>query len=76
MPKCVLVSIAAIFLIPVQLVAQSHSAFPIDVTSGPAPHAVAAGGNTWLVYELRLTNISSSQSNSSNLMCSVQMTLF
>ena len=61
MPKCVLVSIAAIFLIPVQLVAQSHSAFPIDVTSGPAPHAVAAGGNTWLVYELRLTNISSSQ---------------
>lgn len=61
MSKSVLTSIAAVFVISAQLVAQSHSAFPADISSGPAPRAVAAGGKTWLVYELRLTNVSSSQ---------------
>lgn len=54
-------SIAAVLVISIQLVAETHSAFPIDIALGPAPRAVAAGGRTWLVYELRLTNISSSQ---------------
>src|SRR6476469_1791629 len=61
MSRRVLMSIAAVLVISIQLVAETHFAFPIDIALGPAPRAVAAGGRTWLVYELRLTNISSSQ---------------
>jgi murein DD-endopeptidase MepM/ murein hydrolase activator NlpD len=36
--------------------AGAHSAFPIDVVVARSPQPVAAGGQTRLLYELRLTN--------------------
>src|SRR5579862_9835233 len=47
-------------LLAVQGLAQSHSAFPIDITAGPPPQPFNAGGKTRLCYELHLTNFSSS----------------
>ena len=46
-----------ILLIPAQVVAQSHSGFPVDIAVGPAPQAVIADGRAHLVYELHLTNV-------------------
>ncbi len=39
-----------------QGLAQSPSAFPVDITAGPGPQPVMADGRTRLLYELRLTN--------------------
>ena len=36
--------------------AQSHSGFPVDITSGPAPAPINVNGRRFLVYELHLTN--------------------
>jgi len=36
--------------------AQSHSAFPIDIIAGPVPHPVMADGRVHLLYELHLSN--------------------
>jgi peptidase M23-like protein len=47
-------------LLPLQALAQSHSAFPVDITAGPAPQPVMADGRTRLLYELHLTNFSAS----------------
>lgn len=47
-------------LCPVLGRAQSHSAFPVDIVAGPAPHPVRADGRTRLLYELHLTNLSAS----------------
>jgi murein DD-endopeptidase MepM/ murein hydrolase activator NlpD len=38
-------------------VAQSHSGFPVDITSGPPPQPVLVNGFRHLVYELRVTNV-------------------
>jgi hypothetical protein len=44
----------------IQNLAQSHSAFPVDIIAGPAPQPVMADGRTRLLYELHLTNFSAS----------------
>ncbi len=49
---------ALALLLPLQTLAQSHSAFPIDISAGPAPRPVMADRSTRLVYELHLTNFS------------------
>jgi len=36
--------------------AQSHSAFPVDILAGPPPHPVMADGRVRLLYELHITN--------------------
>jgi hypothetical protein len=43
----------------VQGLAQSPSAFPIDISAGPPPQPVMADGRTRLLYELRLTSFTS-----------------
>ncbi len=54
-----LIAITALaLLLPLQTLAQSHSAFPIDISAGPAPRPVMADRSTRLVYELHLTNFS------------------
>lgn len=53
-----LVSALFALLLAVQGLAQSHSAFPIDVTAGPPPQPFNAGGKTRLSYELHFTNFS------------------
>ena len=40
--------------------AQDHSAFPVDIASGPSPQPVMADGRLRFAYELRVTNFSSS----------------
>lgn len=40
--------------------AQSPSAFPVDISCGPAPQPVTADGQPHLLYELHLTNFSAS----------------
>ena len=45
-------------LLSLQSLAQSPSAFPIDITAGRAPQPVMADGRSRLLYELRLTNFS------------------
>lgn len=37
--------------------AQAHSGFPVDITSGPPPQPVMVNGSIHLVYELHLTNV-------------------
>jgi hypothetical protein len=49
-----------VFVFFVQVPAQSHSAFPVDIIAGPAPQPFTADGKTHLVYELHLTNFSAS----------------
>jgi murein DD-endopeptidase MepM/ murein hydrolase activator NlpD len=53
-------SVLAALLLPLPLLAEQHSAFPIDVVAGPPPQAVRADGKTHLVYELHLTNFAGS----------------
>lgn len=43
-------------LCSLQLLAQSHSGFAVDIVAGPAPQPVMANGRTWLIYELHLVN--------------------
>jgi len=47
-------------LLSIQGLAQSHTAFPVDITAGPAPQPFTADGKTRLLYELHLTNFSAS----------------
>lgn len=47
-------------LLAVQGLAQSHSAFPVDITAGPSPQPFDAGGKTRLSSELHFTNFSAS----------------
>jgi len=51
-----LVGIILALLLPLYGLAQSHSAFPVDIIAGPAPHPVMADGRIQLLYELHLTN--------------------
>jgi hypothetical protein len=43
-------------LLPLQVLAQSHSGFPVDIIAGPAPQPFMADGWEHLLYELHLTN--------------------
>ena len=43
-------------LLPLYGLAQSHSAFPVDIIAGPAPQPVMADGRIHLLYELHLSN--------------------
>ena len=45
---------------PLQVRAQTHSAFPVDIIPGPSPQPVMADGRARLLYELHLTNFSAS----------------
>ena len=45
-------------LVTVHGLAQSPSAFPVDITAARAPQPVMAGGQCRLLYELHLTNFS------------------
>lgn len=60
MIKRLLAGAAIALLLPLEGLAQSHSAFPVDITPGPAPQPVMADGRARLVYELHLTNFSAS----------------
>src|SRR5262249_22467450 len=51
---------AVLALLSIQGLAQSHTAFPVDITAGPAPQPFTADGKTRLLYELHLTNFSAS----------------
>jgi murein DD-endopeptidase MepM/ murein hydrolase activator NlpD len=54
---CVLSTIAALLgLLPLQILAQTHSGFPVDIIAGPSPQPVMADGRSRLLYELHLTN--------------------
>jgi murein DD-endopeptidase MepM/ murein hydrolase activator NlpD len=57
---CLLAALVLTPLFPLQGRAQSHSAFPVDILTGPGPQPVRADGRTHLLYELHLTNISPS----------------
>ena len=48
--------LAVIASLAVELLAQSHSGFPVDIASGPIPQPVMAKNRTYLVYELHVTN--------------------
>ncbi len=48
--------LALLFSVPG--LAQSPSAFPVDISAGPAPQPVTADGQSRLLYELHLTNFS------------------
>jgi murein DD-endopeptidase len=61
MIKLLLASAALVLLLTIQVLAQSHSAFPVDITAGPAPQPVTADSRTRLLYELHLTNFSTSR---------------
>jgi murein DD-endopeptidase len=43
-------------LLPLRVLAQSRPAFPVDITTGPAPQPLMVDGRIRLVYELHLTN--------------------
>jgi hypothetical protein len=58
--KRVLLGVAFALLLSLQGPSQSHSAFPVDITAGPAPQPVMADGRFHLLYELHLTNFSAS----------------
>jgi hypothetical protein len=51
-----LVSAVLALLLPLQVLAQSHSGFPVDIIAGPAPQPFMADGREHLLYELHLTN--------------------
>ncbi|HXY52720.1 MAG TPA: M23 family metallopeptidase [Terriglobales bacterium] len=52
---CLIGAILAL-LLPLYGLAQSHSAFPVDILAGPAPRPVMADGRIHLLYELHLSN--------------------
>ena len=56
MIKRLLAGVVLAMLLPLQGLAQSHSAFPVDIIGGPAPQPVMVDGRIRLVYELHLTN--------------------
>ena len=58
--RCLLAGAVLALLLSLQGLAQSHSAFPVDIIPGPAPQPVMADGRTRLLYELHLTNFSAS----------------
>lgn len=60
MIKSLLAGAILALLLPFQTLAQSHSAFPVDIIAGPAPQAVMTDGRTRLLYELHLANFSAS----------------
>jgi hypothetical protein len=43
-------------LLPLQVLAQSHSGFPVDIIAGPAPQPFMSDARERLLYELHLTN--------------------
>jgi hypothetical protein len=51
--------VLAIFtlFLPLRGQAQSHSGFPVDIATSPAPQPVEADGRLRLLYELHLTNV-------------------
>lgn len=51
-----LVAVVLTSLLPFQLLAQSHSGFPVDIVVGPAPQPFMADSREHLLYELHLTN--------------------
>ena len=54
---CVFSTMAAVLgLFPLQILAQTHSGFPVDIIAGPSPQPVMADGRIRLLYELHLTN--------------------
>lgn len=60
MTKRLPVAAIAALLLPLCSLAQSHSAFPVDIIAGPPPQPFTADGKSRLVYELHLTNFSAS----------------
>jgi peptidase M23-like protein len=60
MTKRMLVGAVLAVLVPLCGLAQSHSAFPVDITVARVPQPVMADGRTRLLYELHLTNLSAS----------------
>ncbi len=58
MIKRLFVGAVLALLLPLPALPQSHSAFPVDITAGPAPQPVMANGRSHLLYELHLTNFS------------------
>ena len=51
-----LVATVLALLLPLQVLAQSHSGLPVNIIAGPAPQPVMADGRIHLIYELHLTN--------------------
>jgi murein DD-endopeptidase len=51
-----LVAAVLALLLSLQVRAQSHSGFPVDIVAGPAPQPFMADGRGHLLYELHLTN--------------------
>ncbi len=51
-----LVAAVLALLLPLRVLAQSHSGFPVDIIAGPAPQPFMADGREHLLYELHLTN--------------------
>jgi hypothetical protein len=45
-------------LLPLRLLSQTHSAFPVDITATPAAQPVTADGRIHVLYELHLTSFS------------------
>jgi hypothetical protein len=60
MAKLLLAGFVLALFLSIQGLAQSHSAFPVDITAGPAPQPFTADGKTHLLYELHVTNFSAS----------------
>jgi murein DD-endopeptidase len=60
MIKRLLAGAVLALLLSLRGLAQSHSAFPVNIIAGPAPQPVMADGRTRLLYELHLTNFSAS----------------
>ena len=48
--------VVGVALVGFELLAQLHSGFPVDITSGPIPQPVMANNRTYLLYELHVTN--------------------
>jgi murein DD-endopeptidase len=49
-------AVLALLPVPRQVLAESHSGFPVDIIAGPAPQPFMADGREHLLYELHLTN--------------------
>ena len=52
-------TLALALLVPLQVLSQTHSGFPVDIMAGPSPQPVMAKGYMHLLYELHLTNFAS-----------------
>jgi hypothetical protein len=48
-------AVLALLLLSRQILAESHSGFPIDIIAGPAPQPFMADGREHLLYELQLS---------------------